>query len=96
MKRNAEKIIVLTPDINVGITNTATVAFKLSGNYSNITAIIDDQIRMCEFSDGEYRFTVAVKSSRQLLVKLQSNGIILGEFSIKVIRGISSKSDFNI
>ncbi|GAP40935.1 BREX-4 system phosphatase PglZ [Flexilinea flocculi] len=96
IKRTAEKITVLTPDINAGMTNTVTVAFKLSGNYSTVTAIIADQTRPCEVSNGEYRFTVAVKSSGQLLVKLRSNGIIIGEFSIKVIKGISSKSDFDI
>jgi len=89
------KITVLTPMINVGKAKLAKVIFKLSREYSSVVAIIANQRILCDFVNGEYWFEFAVGSSGQVLVKLLSKGLVLGEFQIKVIKGISM-SDFNL
>ena len=89
------KIIVLTNTINVGKSKYATVTFKLSKEYSSVIASVDNQRIPCEYSNDEYKFIFIVQSSGQFMVKLLSNGLFLGEFPIKVIKGIA-KSDFDI
>jgi hypothetical protein len=89
------KITVLTPIINVGTSKSATVTFSLSKEYSSVIAIIANQRIPCEYSNDEYKFIFVVGSSGQFTVKLSSKGSILGEFPIKVIKGIS-KSDFDL
>lgn len=94
-RRSPVEITVLTPTINVSVSNSAVVLFSLSKAYPEVVALIADQRVPCEFSTGKYKFEFSAYSSGQVKVKLLSKGIQFGEFQVTIIRGIA-KSDFDL
>jgi len=91
----SEKITVLTPSINVGPSGNGTISFKLVKIYPQITAQIESRIISCEFIDGEYQFSHVFKTSGLHRIRIKSNEVSLGEFTVNIIKGIT-ETDFDL
>ena len=83
-------------EIQVGPSKSAAVSFKLSVQCASVTVVLGNQRIDCDFTNGEYTFKVPVGVSGKHTFKLVSEGKVLGEITIDFIKGITSKSGFDI
>ena len=82
------QITLLTPIVNVGTASHANIIFKLNKIYSSVSVRVGGKKLLCLFSDDQYSFQIAVKSSTVLKIQIYSETKILGETTVKVIKGI--------
>ena len=82
------QITLLTPLVNVGTASHANIIFKLNKTYPSVTVRVGGKKIPCVFSDDQYRFQIAVKSSAVLKIQIYSETKMLGETTVKVIKGI--------
>lgn len=90
-----ERITVITPNIKVGPSGVGLISFKLNNIHLKITAHIQNRNILCEYVDGVYQFSYTFKTSGLYRIRIISNGVSLGEFSVTIIKGIT-EADFDL
>lgn len=85
------------PDkIKVNPSKPAIVSFRLSAEHTSVIAVMRRQRIPCDFTNGEYKFETPIGISGKQTIKLISAGKVLGEIVIDFVKGIASKSEFDI